>query len=178
MYYDTFTKVWNFHNGTSWAAFGSGTGGSVDATANYAWTGLHDFSNGITIGTDVNLYRSIANTLKTDDSVVIDKILVVNGTGFGSLATIFNVTNKFTIAGDGTVTAGGGNWTVDASGVGDFYGSMMFHGGISIDSAGLTSSVDLETTVGGKGIVMKTPDGTKRYRVRIDNSGSLVTELI
>jgi hypothetical protein len=178
MYYDTFTKVWNFHNGTSWAAFGSGTGGSVDATANYAWTGLHDFSNGITIGTDVNLYRSIANTLKTDDSVVIDKTLVVNGTGLGSLATIFNVANKFTITGDGTVTAGGGNWTVDASGVGDFYGSMMFHGGISIDSAGLTSSVDLETTVGGKGIVMKTPDGTKRYRVRIDNSGSLVTELI
>jgi len=33
-------------------------------------------------------------------------------------------------------------------------------------------------TIAGKGLVLKTPDGTKNYRISIDNSGNVITTLI
>jgi hypothetical protein len=35
---------------------------------------------------------------------------------------------------------------------------------------------DLRLNIASKGLVVKTPDGTKQYRIRVDNSGNLVTE--
>jgi hypothetical protein len=37
---------------------------------------------------------------------------------------------------------------------------------------------DVETFEAGKGLVVRTPDGTKRYRIRVDNTGAVVTELV
>lgn len=37
---------------------------------------------------------------------------------------------------------------------------------------------DLEFVNSGKGIVLKTPDGTKRYRISVNNSGAIVTTLL
>jgi hypothetical protein len=37
---------------------------------------------------------------------------------------------------------------------------------------------DIEITDKTKGIIMTTPDGTKRYRITIDNSGNLITTLL
>jgi hypothetical protein len=37
---------------------------------------------------------------------------------------------------------------------------------------------EFEVTTSGNGVIMKTPDGTKRYRISIDNSGALTTALI
>lgn len=36
---------------------------------------------------------------------------------------------------------------------------------------------DLRMNTASKGLIVMTPDGTKRYRIRVDNSGNLVTEL-
>ncbi len=58
----------------------------------------------------------------------------------------------------------------------DDYNNMVdFLGGPS----GLTTLFDddLHMTVASKGLIVMTPDGTKRYRIRVDNSGNLVTEL-
>lgn len=30
----------------------------------------------------------------------------------------------------------------------------------------------------GEGVLVRTPDGTKFYRIRVDNSGNIVTELV
>ena len=37
---------------------------------------------------------------------------------------------------------------------------------------------DLHMTTASKGLIVKTPDGTKQYRIRVDNSGNLVAELV
>lgn len=42
----------------------------------------------------------------------------------------------------------------------------------------LTDNFDYETTGAGKGIVVKTPDGTKRYRIAVDNAGAVTTTLL
>lgn len=42
----------------------------------------------------------------------------------------------------------------------------------------LTNNKDLENDSAGYGIILKTPDGTNRYKITIDNSGNLVTTLI
>jgi hypothetical protein len=36
---------------------------------------------------------------------------------------------------------------------------------------------DLTLNTASKGLVLVTPDGTKKHRARVDNSGNLVTEL-
>ena len=37
---------------------------------------------------------------------------------------------------------------------------------------------DIETTTASKGFIAKTPDNSKSYRIRVDNSGNVVTDLI
>lgn len=37
---------------------------------------------------------------------------------------------------------------------------------------------DFETNKAGGGIIVRTPDGTKRYRIRVNNDGSVATELV
>lgn len=46
---------------------------------------------------------------------------------------------------------------------------VIFLGGPSINT-------DLAMNNPNTGLTVKTPDGTKRYRIRVDNSGNLVTE--
>ena len=58
----------------------------------------------------------------------------------------------------------------------DFNNLVAFLGGPSA----LTSlfDTDLRMNNPGTGLIVKTPDGTKQYRIRVDNSGNLVTELV
>jgi hypothetical protein len=42
----------------------------------------------------------------------------------------------------------------------------------------LYNSGDIEIPIAAKGIIVKTPDGTRRYRIRVDNLGNVVTELV
>ena len=37
---------------------------------------------------------------------------------------------------------------------------------------------DLRMNTAAKGLVVITPDGTKKFRIRVDNSGNLVTEQV
>ncbi|CAL2102323.1 conserved protein of unknown function [Tenacibaculum sp. 190130A14a] len=41
-----------------------------------------------------------------------------------------------------------------------------------------TSGDYVSTGIGGKGLILTTPDGTKQYRISVDNSGSIITTLI
>jgi hypothetical protein len=59
----------------------------------------------------------------------------------------------------------------------DDYNNMVdFLGGPS----GHTSLFDddLRMTIASKGLIVVTPDGSKRYRIRVDNSGNLLTEQV
>lgn len=59
---------------------------------------------------------------------------------------------------------------------GDFLSSTT-SGVLSWNSI-LSFSGDITITGAGKGLVVTTPDGTHTYRIAIDNSGSLTTELV
>ncbi|MGA8856187.1 MAG: hypothetical protein WB643_03365 [Candidatus Bathyarchaeia archaeon] len=37
---------------------------------------------------------------------------------------------------------------------------------------------DLRMNTAGKGLVVVTPDGAKKFRIRVDNSGNIVTEQV
>ncbi len=37
---------------------------------------------------------------------------------------------------------------------------------------------DLALNTASKGLIVVTPDGTKKYRIRVDNNGALVTEQV
>ncbi len=58
----------------------------------------------------------------------------------------------------------------------DYNNMVDFLGG----QTGLTSMFDddLRMNTASKGLVIVTPDGTKKYRIRVDNSGALVTEQV
>lgn len=79
------------------------------ATNNYALQ-LSDTggtaAGGITFGTDTNLYRSAANTLKTDDALIIDSTLSVKaGTSTGQIAKVGGtIFSYITDAGNSTTT--------------------------------------------------------------------------
>lgn len=49
---------------------------------------------------------------------------------------------------------------------------LHVNGNIKVDTG------EIETTAVSKGLIVKTPDGTKRYRIRVDNAGNIVTELV
>ena len=55
--------------------------------------------------------------------------------------------------------------------------SRIDKGFVAVDTGGKVYD-DIEIGEIGKGIIMKTPDGTKRYRITIDNNGALITTLI
>lgn len=42
----------------------------------------------------------------------------------------------------------------------------------------VTANGDFESAVAGSGVILRTPDGTKKYRLKINNSGNISTELV
>ncbi|MPR31952.1 hypothetical protein [Salmonirosea aquatica] len=83
-----------------------------------------------------------------------------NTTVLGNSSTTF--TRLFGNVGIGTSTNAG--YGLDVNGTGRFTGLTTFQAGT-------------EHTTAGAGIILKTPDGTKRYKITIDNSGNLITTL-
>jgi hypothetical protein len=49
---------------------------------------------------------------------------------------------------------------------------------MNLDVIYLYNTGDIEIPIAAKGLIVKTPDGTKRYRIRVDNLGNVVTELV
>jgi hypothetical protein len=48
-----------------------------------------------------------------------------------------------------------------------------------VDNTGKSTQTGAaELTTAGEGVILKTPDGTKRYKITIDNSGNLITTLL
>jgi hypothetical protein len=58
----------------------------------------------------------------------------------------------------------------------DYNNMVTYVGGPSANNTMFDSDLQLNTA--SKGLIVWTPDGTKKYRIRVDNSGSLVTELV
>lgn len=58
----------------------------------------------------------------------------------------------------------------------DYNNLVDYVGGASANSS--LFDTDLRMNKPSTGIIVKTPDGSKQYRIRVDNSGSLVTELV
>ena len=59
----------------------------------------------------------------------------------------------------------------------DDYNNMIdYLGGPEINTSLFDD--DLRMNTPSKGIVVVTPDGSKRYRIRVDNSGNLLTEQV
>jgi hypothetical protein len=57
----------------------------------------------------------------------------------------------------------------------DYNNMVTFVGGPSANNTMFDSDLQLNTA--SKGLIVWTPDGLHRYRIRVDNSGNLVTEL-
>ena len=58
----------------------------------------------------------------------------------------------------------------------DYNNLVDYVGGASAN--GSLFEDDLRMNMASKGLVVVTPDGTKRFRIRVDNSGSLVIEQV
>jgi len=56
---------------------------------------------------------------------------------------------------------------------GDYNNLVIFLGGPSANTSPFDT--DLRVNNPTTGLIVKTPDGTKQYRIRVDNSGNLVT---
>lgn len=74
------------------ATFGVGTAVEIDTAGQFKMAGATSSSTGILLGGDVNLYRSAADVLSTDDNMVI------TGTAAGSFALNISPTNQTTSA--------------------------------------------------------------------------------
>ena len=90
-----------------WDNSGNVTLGSTtarsDGALNLGTTSSTTSAGGVFFGNDTNLYRSAANTLRTDDTLIVGTA----GTGAGSVATIDGsqtLTNKTINAGDNTLS--------------------------------------------------------------------------
>ncbi|MGA2971916.1 MAG: hypothetical protein ABSE39_04730 [Candidatus Bathyarchaeia archaeon] len=57
----------------------------------------------------------------------------------------------------------------------DYNNLVAFLGGNSSNTS--LFDTDLAMNNPSTGLIVKTPDSTKRYRIRVDNSGNIVTEL-
>lgn len=58
------------------------------------------------------------------------------------------------------------------------FGTLVETTGVYTGLAELEATGDYELTQAGRGLILKTPDGTKRYRISIDNTGAVTTTLI
>jgi hypothetical protein len=58
----------------------------------------------------------------------------------------------------------------------DYNNMVTYVGGPSANNTMFDSDLQLNTA--SKGLIVCTPDGTKKYRIRVDNSGNIVTELV
>lgn len=103
----------------------------------------------ILLGDDTSLYRDSANVIRTDDYL------------YGALNILakFNETTQVFLgdAGDGKASVYLGAYEV-----------RLYH--VSTGVVGTDS--DLEVTSNAKGVILKSPDGT-RYRVKVANGGAL-----
>lgn len=89
-------------------------------------------TTGLTIGTDTNLYRSAANTLKTDDALVVTGALTADGLAY---PTADGTTGQF------LKTDGAGNLSFDTpSGSGDMLASTYDAASVSEQLVGLTAT--------------------------------------
>jgi hypothetical protein len=57
----------------------------------------------------------------------------------------------------------------------DYNNMVIYVGGPSANNTMFDSDLQLNTAA--KGLIVWTPDGLHKYRIRVDNSGNLVTEL-
>ncbi|MBT3249409.1 MAG: site-specific integrase [Candidatus Pacebacteria bacterium] len=106
-YYDAEENKYYYCNGTIWTAMGSGSGSSywrenlgaisptndtydlligADATASaaFAFTNLSEGTPTLLFENDTNLYRNAANTLRTDDSLIVDGNVGIGTTSISS----------------------------------------------------------------------------------------------
>jgi hypothetical protein len=134
-------------------------------------------SGGITFGTDTNLYRSAANTLKTDDSLV-----VVGSAAIGTSGTVANtklaVVNASTVTGSSIVAAVSG--TTSASPASN--SSATFYGG-QFGSAAQTAHTFANITglegdgynFGGAGSIVTAGYGVQGFYQNSSGSGGTTT---
>ncbi len=72
--------------------------------------------------------------------------------------------------------AGSTRWFDDGTERRETSGSHAFHAGRGDGPSFVVEAEDVRVPGAGNGAVLTTPDGSSRYRVRVDNDGNLVTE--
>ena len=120
---------------------GTTAGARSDGALNVGTTSTTTAAGGIYIGNDVNLYRSAANTLKTDDNLII----AAPGTVAGSAATIDgsqSLTNKNLTSGTNTFPTFNQNTTGSAATLttARTIGGVSFNGSANIDLPGVNTA--------------------------------------
>lgn len=156
-------------------------------------------TGGLLIGNDTNLYRWTNDVLATDDSLYVQgvnlrllnaapQIVLTDQTSSSNPFLVSKATgdtnNRMVMRANGTIEWGSGSAGVDtnlyrnAADVLKTDDSFTVGATLNVAGAGgaMISGGDVETSVAAKGLIVKSPDGLLRRRLRIDNAGALVIE--
>lgn len=184
--YDTFGMRWNAHNG--WADYYFVTGfnkglqiynNGSNNTSNTLELGLAAAANArmlfqtnnnefITVGTNAGGRTAKIGTLNPTNNFTGDVYI--------DTASAANVYKRFSFRNTGVFQSEAVQATSTTT-------ASSFAGNVGIGTTSPASKLtvtggDAEVTDATKGLILKTPDGTKRYRVTIDNAGALTTTLL
>ena len=150
---------------------GGGGGGSVDTSANYNWTGLHTWTNdGAFVFKPAT--TGFHTTLKFQQANGVDKIsffsdpflmrMAESGAKYSDYQSYgiwhtnnANVDDGFEVLSNRNVSLIAGSYSL-----------RLYNDG------GALTNADVEITTATKGIILRSPDGT-RYRVTVANGGTL-----
>ncbi len=95
----------------------------------------------------------------------------------GSTANICGATTGAVSIGYGSAACANYSITIGASSKSGATCSVALGFGVCSNRANVVTSCEFESCVAGCGLIVKTPDGTKSYRIAVDNSGNITTAL-
>jgi hypothetical protein len=156
---------------------------AVDGSATFANGQLTFDAAGNISGKSISINGGVAQILATGAAQFANGDILLNDTGSASFAggtIIFDAGGNVSLSGaiflnaDGSASFGGGQLTLAANGdITDLNGFGVAAG--IIGGLGMLVLGDIEITSNLKGLILKSPNGT-RFRLRVGDAGELGTE--
>ena len=143
-------------------------------------------------GTDtLRLTRLITKLKKLGIGVEPTELFQIQTANAGGLDNISDITSEGNAAADRGVVyeynlpiSGGSSLAAKIIIAREGVADAAYFEFVTKDGSTLTSKVrfdsdgDVNTLIAGKGLVVKTPDGTKNYRIAVDNAGAITSTLV
>ncbi len=156
-----------------------GGAASVKARLDTMQTSIDEIPNKVDISGD-----TMTGNLTLDNSTTSSPRVILKNNSAGTDNFVYSAGNSLKLTGRQSVHIGNGSnddaLSVGADGKIYTEGSLVclstadFRENVSITVA----AKDYINTGVGRGLIVKTPDGTKSYRISVDNSGNIISTLI